>query len=94
MPLDLLKMDPALLRQVPDDRASVIILRALVQLTHGLDLEVMAEGVETEGQLRLLRAVRCDGVQGFHTGHPAPHAPLIRLLEGEDLNPVFVGEGV
>ena len=47
-------------------------MRAVIGLGRGLDLPVMAEGVETAEQLAFLARESCDEVQGFHIGRPAP----------------------
>ena len=52
-----------------------------MELAHHLCLQVLAEGVESAGQLDFLRSVRCDSVQGFHTGRPQAHGPLAGLLQ-------------
>ena len=51
---------------------SAAIIRAVIGLGHGLDLPVVAEGVETEAQLAFLSREACNEVQGFLIGRPAP----------------------
>ena len=48
------------------------LVQAIVGLAHGLNLTATAEGVETEGELAVLRALGCDQVQGFLLGRPVP----------------------
>lgn len=48
----------------------VLLAQAIIALAHGLRLEVVAEGIETEEQLVLLRRFECDAAQGFVLGHP------------------------
>jgi len=65
LPIDALKIDQSFVRDLatnPDDAALVM---AIITLAHSLRLTVVAEGVETEDQLRFLRLLRCDEVQGF-----------------------------
>jgi EAL domain-containing protein (putative c-di-GMP-specific phosphodiesterase class I) len=72
LPIDVLKIDQSFVRDLntdPDDAAVVV---AIITLAHNLGLEVIAEGVETEDQLGLLRLLKCDGAQGYLFGKPAP----------------------
>ena len=54
------------------DGPGAAIVRSTIDLGHHLGLEVVAEGVETEEQLRELRTLGCDGAQGFHLLRPLP----------------------
>jgi EAL domain-containing protein (putative c-di-GMP-specific phosphodiesterase class I) len=57
-------------------------VRAIIGLGHNLDLKIVAEGVETPGQLEFLRAERCDLVQGFLMSQAVPAARFIELIRG------------
>ncbi|MDX1698829.1 MAG: EAL domain-containing protein, partial [Thiohalobacterales bacterium] len=57
------------------------IARAIVEMAHSMGLRVVAEGVETEGQLAALREINCDMIQGFLLGKPLPAADAIKLVE-------------
>jgi diguanylate cyclase (GGDEF)-like protein len=81
LPIDGVKIDRTVVQSLPADGASAAITSAIVELGHHLCLQVLAEGVESAGQLEFLREVRCDGVQGFHTGRPQSHGPLTGLLQ-------------
>ena len=65
LPIDVVKVDKSFVRDVTADAQDVSVTRAIIQMTHGLQMRAMAEGVETEGQLALLVAAGCDEVQGF-----------------------------
>jgi EAL domain-containing protein (putative c-di-GMP-specific phosphodiesterase class I) len=56
------------------------LVHAMVNLAHNLNLEVVAEGVETPEQLELLRGFGCDQVQGYLISKPLPLAELIEYL--------------
>ena len=70
--VDVLKLDRALVAGVGQSREGTQLVRAIVELGHALGLVVVAEGVETAGQLDELRRLGCDRAQGFHLGPPAP----------------------
>jgi EAL domain-containing protein (putative c-di-GMP-specific phosphodiesterase class I) len=52
------------------------IIRAVLALGRSLDIAVLAEGVETEAQLEILRREGCDEAQGYHLGRPTPYPML------------------
>ena len=81
-PVDRLKIDQCFVRNIASDLNDAAIVRAIVSLGHSLELEVVAEGVETEEQLSLLRAEGCDEVQGYHFGKPMPAEDFIALVLG------------
>ena len=64
-PIDTLKIDKSFVADVCKDRHDTSIVRAIINLGHALDLNVIAEGVETREQLQYLTALGCDAVQGF-----------------------------
>jgi EAL domain-containing protein (putative c-di-GMP-specific phosphodiesterase class I) len=82
-PLDTLKIDRAFVREMVADRKDGAVVRAVIDLAHGIGLRVIAEGVETEEQREILRALGCDGMQGFLFCRPIPPDELRALLERE-----------
>jgi EAL domain-containing protein (putative c-di-GMP-specific phosphodiesterase class I) len=68
-----------------DSAADRTIVRTMIELAHGLDLEVIAEGVEDEATLALLREMECDAIQGFLTGRPVPAEDFHWLRDGTSL---------
>jgi EAL domain-containing protein (putative c-di-GMP-specific phosphodiesterase class I) len=81
-PLDKLKIDQSFVRELVTDSSDAAIITALVALGHGLKLEVVAEGVETQEQLTFLRSIQCDGVQGYFLSRPLPAQEATKQLEG------------
>ncbi len=71
-PFDKIKIDQAFISNLDRNAQSAAIVRAVVGLSHGLQLPVVAEGVETQHQLDFLQRENCDGVQGFFIGRPRP----------------------
>ncbi|WP_156085508.1 putative bifunctional diguanylate cyclase/phosphodiesterase, partial [Billgrantia saliphila] len=72
LPLDKLKLDRAFIRSLPDDAADAAIVSAVLAMARGLGLDVVAEGVETQGQLDFLQQAGCRLVQGFLYARPGP----------------------
>ena len=69
-PVDKLKVDQAFVRGLCSSRADREIVSAVITLGKALDLEILAEGIETEEQLSCLRGMGCDTAQGFLLGRP------------------------
>lgn len=65
LPIDVVKVDRSFVRDVTADAQDVSVTRAIINMTHGLQMRALAEGVETEGQLSLLVAAGCDECQGW-----------------------------
>ncbi len=85
LPVDTLKIDRSFVRTIgqgPDDGA---IAAAVAGLARSLGLHMVAEGVETEAQLRFLRAHHCDEIQGYLVSPPVPAAECAALLEAQPL---------
>jgi CheY-like chemotaxis protein len=83
-----LKIDIAFIRDVttnPDDAA---IVQAIITMAHSLNLVVIAEGVETPGQLGYLRRHQCDQVQGYHFSRPLPAGLATDLLAQRIIAPL------
>ena len=81
-PIDRLKIDRSFIKDIvtePDDAA---IAQTIVAMAHTLRLEVIAEGVETEAQLALLRRWRCDAYQGYLCSRPISAKDMTALLRG------------
>jgi EAL domain-containing protein (putative c-di-GMP-specific phosphodiesterase class I) len=73
-PVDRIKLDRSFISQLPHDRESLGIVRAVISLAHELDKEVIAEGVETDEQAALLASMGCDFLQGYLFSRPMPAA--------------------
>lgn len=70
-PFDRIKLDASFIREVERSPQAIAIIRAVLALGKSLDIPILAEGIETEGQLALLRHEGCDEAQGFLLGRPA-----------------------
>jgi len=80
LPISEIKIDRSFVRHLAVDDGDAAIVRATIELSHSLDLKVVAEGVEDARSLELLRELGCDGAQGYHLARPAPAADLNDLL--------------
>ena len=76
LPIDTLKIDGSLVRDIATDARQGQLAAAIVTLAHSLQLRVVAEGVESREQLAFLRGAGCDEVQGFYIGKPMSGAEL------------------
>ncbi|MEA2491181.1 MAG: hypothetical protein QOH21_2973 [Acidobacteriota bacterium] len=81
-PIDALKIDRAFVSDLPDGFEDAAIVKSVIQLAQGLNLRVVAEGVETAEQLEFLRAHGCHEVQGFYFTEPVPAHELDAVLDG------------
>jgi diguanylate cyclase (GGDEF)-like protein/PAS domain S-box-containing protein len=84
IPANIIKIDRSFVEDCPDDAGSVAIVRAIIAMAHSLKLTVIAEGVETEEQLRLLVAMDCDMAQGYLFSRPLPADELTALKSNGD----------
>ncbi|MGR9107334.1 MAG: putative bifunctional diguanylate cyclase/phosphodiesterase [Gammaproteobacteria bacterium] len=79
-PVDVIKIDQSFLVDFSQDRRTASLVAAIIAMGHGLDLMVVAEGVEKRTQLEFLRARQCDGFQGFYCSRPLPANEMSFLL--------------
>ena len=75
-PFDKIKLDKAFVEGIEQDRQSKAIVRAVLALGKSLDIPVLAEGIETDEQMSVLRMEGCDEGQGYLLGRPSPIADL------------------
>jgi EAL domain-containing protein (putative c-di-GMP-specific phosphodiesterase class I) len=80
-PLDVLKIDRSIVREVDSDPAAERVARAVVGLAHSLEMRVVAEGVDAAGQAEVLRRIGCDELQGFSICESVRLEELVELLE-------------
>lgn len=79
--IDTLKIDQSFIRDVPANPDAVAIVKAIIWMSHALKLKVIAEGVEREEQITLLREFGCHECQGFAISRPLPGPELAQLLQ-------------
>ena len=83
LPLDLLKIDRGFVADLTAAPEAAAVTRSMLQLAHALGLTVLAEGVETEGQLRSLLAEGCDRIQGYLFSPPVSAEQLAEMLKAD-----------
>jgi EAL domain-containing protein (putative c-di-GMP-specific phosphodiesterase class I) len=83
LPVDTLKIDRSFVVDMTESREGLALVSTIVNLAHSLKLNVVAEGVETEEQSRLLRLLNCDEMQGFLFCKPVPR----EVFESRYLDP-------
>lgn len=83
LPLDQLKIDRSFVRDLADDHSDKAIVRTIIAMAQSLNLDVIAEGVETEAQLSLLQSKGCSNFQGFLFGTPVPIEQFELLFKGK-----------
>jgi predicted signal transduction protein with EAL and GGDEF domain len=80
-PFDKLKIDRGFVREIGLNPTANALIQSLVSLGEAMDLSVVAEGIETKTQLDLLRALRCDYIQGYYFSKPIPADDIVDLLK-------------
>jgi len=81
-PVDVIKVDRTFVQGVGVDPKDAAITANVVGLAHALGLQAVAEGIESDEQLRSMRTLGCDLAQGFLFARPAPPREIERLLSG------------
>lgn len=78
LPLDIIKLDRALIRNLENSEQSQMIVSSMITIIHGLELEVVVEGVETHEQFQYLKVLNSDYIQGFLFSQPLPESEFVK----------------
>ena len=79
LPLAILKIDRVFVAKLPHDPTATMIVKTIITMAHSLRLKVVAEGVETEEQAKLLQLLRCDQMQGYLISKAVPKEEMTGL---------------
>jgi len=82
LPVQTIKIDQAFVAQLSDSEANSRVIEAIVALGKAMQLEVVAEGVETDQQYAIVRRLGCDLVQGYFIAKPMPAEQLLTWIDG------------
>jgi diguanylate cyclase (GGDEF)-like protein len=88
LPARELKIDRSFVRDIDTNESNALITSAVIKLSHAFGLEVVAEGVETEGELRRLIALGCDIAQGYLISRPMPASDYAAFLANHAKSPI------
>jgi EAL domain-containing protein (putative c-di-GMP-specific phosphodiesterase class I) len=83
-PFDKVKIDQGFIQDMEENAQSRAIIKAIVGLAKGLDIAILAEGVETEKQMDMLKRTGCEQIQGFAISRPAPIEAFRAFTSDED----------
>ena len=81
LPLDILKVDKAFVRELSTNKNAAAVAAAIVSMAHDLNLKVVAEGVETQQQLEFFMIRECELIQGFYFSKPLPSHEAEKVLQ-------------
>ena len=84
LPIDCLKIDQSFVQRLSIDSYNVHIIQAIISLAHSLDMNVIAEGIETEEQYEFLRSHGCDKGQGYIISRPISVAAIQEIIFNKD----------
>jgi diguanylate cyclase (GGDEF)-like protein len=82
-PFDKIKLDRSFMQEIETSKQARAIICAVLALGRGLEIPILAEGIETGDQLAILHAEGCDSAQGYFLGRPAPLANILSNLEDD-----------
>ena len=80
LPVDTLKIDKSFIHNITSDLRAAAVATSIIALGHRMGLKVIAEGVETQAQLKYLAQHQCDEIQGYYFSRPLPATGIELLL--------------
>ena len=79
LPFNTLKIDKSLIDCIHQCKGKMVVQQMII-LAHGLGMKVVAEGVEIADQVKLLKEMECDNIQGFYYSRPLPMTEFVKRL--------------
>lgn len=89
LPIDKLKLDRSLLLELEDSPQCVSMIRHMIRMAHELALQVVAEGIESDGQVQLLREMQCDYIQGYVFSKPLTASDFVKFLQHQPVRQLW-----
>ena len=83
MPISILKIDKSFIDHIPNNKQDTAMIKSIISLAKNLELQVVAEGVETIEQLIYLRDNDCDIIQGYYYSKPVTYTEIEHLIENK-----------
>ncbi len=83
IPCNILKIDKFFIDNIQENNTDTIIVNSIITMGHGLNMEVIAEGVETAEQFEILKRCSCDNIQGYILSKPLPKENIEEILKKE-----------
>ena len=80
MPIDVLKMDKAFIRNIQPGNKEMKLVKLVLDIAKNLGVPVVAEGVETEEELKMLKEAGCDIIQGYYFSKPIPPSEMEKFI--------------
>jgi len=90
LPIDKIKIDRSLIMNLEKDSKNMTIIKSIITMGHSLNIKIVAEGIETEKQLRILKELNCDYIQGYLIGRPMEAADFEKQFINEDVPLLYV----
>lgn len=87
IPIDRIKIDQSYVKNIESNRGDDVIIQAIITMARNLNLDILAEGVETEKQFEFLKSQKCGGFQGFYFSKPISVKECEKMLETADFSP-------
>ena len=85
LPIDTLKIDQSFIRYIPESEDDISIVKAIIALAKSMNLELIAEGVETKAQKEFLSKNGCQNIQGYYYSKPLPAVEMEEFLKNSDI---------
>ena len=83
-PFDKLKIDQSFIRDITSDRTAASLVTSIISMAHSIGVRVIAEGVETEAQMKFLTNYHCDEIQGYYFSRPIPANNFTELIRKQN----------
>lgn len=81
LPINTLKIDKSFIDRIQETEKDRVMIRAIIDIAQANGMEIVAEGVEKEDQLEILREMRCNAIQGYLISRPLPREEIIELVD-------------